>query len=205
MAFWNKEQKQKVTFLLSSTTSVPLAHAELIRVLDKNHIGQEGDFTQVRITDEKLFPLPEVVQVVPLSQKEKSWMGHIASQVGRVVMLEPLQATGGELLRQNLRMPVNFLSSAIKRNGTKVPIRACDLSSGGIAFYSAGAFQEKTYVDVIIPIVEPEPLTVTCKILRKKPFQDPIEFYACQFYNLNNDAERQLRETVFRLQSYRKR
>lgn len=205
MAFWNKEQKQKVTFLLSSATSVPLAHVELIRILDKNHIGKEGDFTQVRITDEKLLPLPEVVQVIPHAQDEKPWMGHIASQVGRVVMLEPLKATGGALLRQNLRMPVNFLSSARKRNGAKVPIRACDLSCGGIAFYSAGAFPVNSYVDVTIPIVDPEPLTITCQILRKKPFQNPIEFYACQFYNLNNDEERQLRETVFQLQSRRKR
>gem|GEM_PF-2827532 len=203
MALWKKEQKKKVTFLLSSTTSVPLAHAELIRILDKNHIGKEGDFTQVRITDENIFTLPEVVQVIPHAHEEKPWMGHIASQVGRVVMLEPLKATGGALLRQNLRMPVNFLSSAMRRNGTKAPIRACDLSSGGIAFYSAGAFQVNSYVDVTIPIVEPAPLTVTCHILRKKPFQDPIEFYACQFYNINNAEEQQLRETVFRLQSHR--
>lgn len=201
MAFWfNSSKKQKKPrCLITNTASVPLAHGDMLNTPDDGSEESESEVIKIALTDEEDVALTGVVQVIPQDDKYSPWMGQVVVQHGKMLLLQPMRASGA-MLRQNLRMPMDFLSEAIPKSGISIPIRACDLSCGGIAFYSAGNFAVGEKVKVVIPVTEPAPLTLTCEILRKQPYQEPICLFACQFDGVTNIEERQLREAVFTVQ-----
>lgn len=105
-------------------------------------------------------------------------------------------------IRQNLRMPVRFLSYLYPLSGLwegRREIVSNDLSCGGIAFYSRQPLQEGEKVEVVIPITT-EPLVLRARILRQKSSPSGIVLYAAAFDNLTPGEEAMVREAVFSLQ-----
>lgn len=178
--------------LVTDATSIPMARGELLSPPTASNI-------QIRIIEGEVPPCDMIIQVMPLELDQPSQLGRVTRQRDTMIVAEPLRSAQSEM-RQNLRMPVDFLSYAYPQRGGRYPIRAHDLSCGGIAFYSAGKFQVGDELEIVISITEPNPLILQSKILRSLPFTGPIALYACVFSEMIHDEERKVREAVFNVQ-----
>ena len=178
--------------LVTDATSIPMARGELLSPPTASNI-------QIRIIEGDVPDIDMIIQVMPLELSQPSQLGRVTRQRDAMIVAEPLRSAQSDM-RQNLRMPVDFLSYSYPQRGGRYPIRAHDLSCGGIAFYSAGKFLVGDELEVVIPITDPNPLILQSKILRSLPFTGPITLYACIFSELIHDEERKVREAVFNVQ-----
>lgn len=178
--------------LITDASSIPMARGELLSPPTAPNI-------QIRITEGDVPPCDMIIQVMPLELTQPSQLGRVTRQRDMMIVAEPLRSMYSEM-RENLRMPVDFLSYSYPQRGGRYPIRAHDLSCGGIAFYSAGQFQVGDKLEVVIPITEPNPLILQSKVLRSLPFSGVIALYACNFFDIIHDEERKVREAVFNVQ-----
>lgn len=194
---WGKKKNQPKkdnTCLLLDNKSVPIARGELIGPASENCI-------QVRLTEGDVQMVPEngTIQMVPSEESAPVRMCKILRQSNDSLFLETIQ-TMGVGARENLRIPVSFESYAYPVQGGRIPIRAQDLSCGGIAFYTTYPFADRERFEIVIPVTNPEPLILMAQIIRRKPFHDPIYLYAAKFVDVINDEEFMVREAVFGLQ-----
>ncbi len=179
--------------IIATPESVPLMKGELLSPIGAPTI-------QIRVTQGKPEDALEcgVVQIIPQSGNSLM-LGRVVKQRDCMLLLDPLP-TSGAALRSNLRIPVDFLTYAYPEDGGRVAVRADDLSSGGIAFYCTRDFELKALIEVVIPITEPEPLILPCRILRKKVQSDSVFHYGGQFVDIIHDEECRIREAVFNTQ-----
>jgi len=180
--------------LLTDVSSIPIARGEL-------RSPATADLIQLVITESavKEFPNDTILQVIPKAPGQKPRMARIVRQREQMLVLEPLRSQHTDM-RQNLRVPVDFLSYVYPWTGGRYPIRAHDLSCGGIAFYCLSHFKINDQLEVVIPITVPNPLILRGQVLRISTREPPAVFYACQFYDIINDEECRVREAVFNIQ-----
>ena len=194
MAFRNKSGEDERVCLLLSRESKLLARGEIESEPDDPNVivhvtgGETNDVVGA-----------EVVQIIPTNHQLPSLIGQVIFRRGNRVTFEPMRKMG-EALRQNFRMQVDFASFVYPKGGGRAPIRALDLSCGGIAMYSAAVFRVGEIYEVVIPITSEGPLILDCEILRASPYNGPIQLYAAKFVDLIDDQETLLREAVFQAQ-----
>lgn len=140
----------------------------------------------------------ELLQAVPQDTGTAPRLGRIILRRGNRIVLEPLRILGDEA-RQNLRVPVDFDSFVYPERGGRAVIKADNLSSSGIAFFTTFRFQPHDRFEIVIPITS-EPLLVWGEILRSRPYTGPVSQYAAAFSDLINDEEVKIREAVFSVQ-----
>ena len=194
MALWNKNDESDKVCLLLSKESKLLARGEIESEPDDPSVivhvtgGETNDVVAA-----------EIVQIIPTNHQLPAVMGQVIFRRGNRVTFEPMRKMG-EALRQNFRMQVDFASFVYPKDGGRAPVRALDLSCGGIAMYSAAQFQVGTVYEVVIPIISEGPLILDCEILRSAPYNGPIRLYAAKFVDLIDDQETLVREAVFQAQ-----
>ena len=194
MALWNRNGESDNVCLLLSKESKMLARGDIeSEPEDPNVIvhvtgGETNDVVAA-----------EIVQIIPVNHQLPSVMGQVIFRRGNRVTFEPMRKMG-EALRANFRTQVDFASFVYPKDGGRAPIRALDLSCGGIAMYSAAEFKVGTVYEVVIPIISEGPLILDCEILRSTPYNGPIRLYAAKFVDLIDDQETLVREAVFQAQ-----
>ena len=194
MAAKNKiEEKERVCLLLDRDSKL-LARGEI-----ESEVGDPNVIVYIGGGDTDAVANAEVVQIIPRDKNDPSVIGQVIFRRGNRVTFEPLRRAG-EALRQNFRMQVDFSSFVYPKDGGRAPVRALDLSCGGIAMYSAAHFDVGTVYEVVIPITSECPLILDCEILRANPYNGPIQLYAAMFVDLIDDQETMLREAVFQAQ-----
>lgn len=180
-------------YLLMNSASILLARATLQSPPDAPNM-------QMQVTDGRADDVvqADVVQAVPLDASSPVRLGRVILRRGNRIVLDPIRTLGQEV-RQNLRVPVDFESFAYPENGGKARVKADNLSSGGVAFYSSFVFAPHERFEIVIPITT-EPLVVWCQTLRSKPYMEQVSFYAAQFTDLIREEESMIREAVFSVQ-----
>ena len=73
----------------------------------------------------------EIAQIIPTDHQLPAVIGKVIFRRGNRVTFEPLRRSG-EVLRQNFRLQVDFSSFVYPRGGGRAPVRALDLSCGGV-------------------------------------------------------------------------
>lgn len=186
------------TYLLMDSASEPLARGVLQGAADAANL-------QFRITDGSPDDLvaAEILIAVPPDAKTPARLGRVILRRGNLIVLDPIQALGEEA-RQNLRMPADFESFVYPGSGGRVPIRAANISSSGMAFYAAHPFRLHEFFEVVVPIVLEGPLILQAEVLRVEPFEDGAQLYAVRFVNMIHDEESRVREAVFSIQVHSK-
>lgn len=184
--------------LVMDSASVPLARGYLESPPDAQNM-------QIRIVDGSMEDVlsHEIFQVVTEDRDQPAKLGRILLRRNNLIVLDPLRALGDEV-RQNLRMPVAFESFVYPLSGGRVPVRANDLSCGGIAFFTNHAFADGEEFEIVIPITSPEPLILKARILRQRPSQELETLYAAKFVDMLDEEEHRVREAVFNVQLRRK-
>ncbi|MBQ6986984.1 MAG: PilZ domain-containing protein [Oscillibacter sp.] len=189
-----KKEKQQDYYFLMDKDSTYLARGALQDNPD------DGDILfKVLDGDIEHILRMEIVQVVPTDKTKSVTMGKAVSRRGNVVTIEHMREMG-MAVRKNFRMPVDFESFIYPDSGGRYIIKAIDLSSGGIAFYTVANLQAGSNMEVVIPITAEAPVIVRCTILRVMPFAPPIQKYACQFVDMIPDEESMIQEAVFNIQ-----
>ena len=80
------------------------------------------------------------------------------------------------------------------------PIKAKDLSCGGIAFWSPILLEDREIVEMVLPVTD-SPLVVKSQILRVLPDEASDQpLYASKFVDLIHDEEALIRKAVFSIQ-----
>ena len=191
--FLKKEKQQDYYFLMDKNSNY-LARGALQDNPDDGDIlfkVLDGDI-------ERILRM-EIVQVVPTDKTKSVIMGKAVSRRGNVVTIAHMREMG-MAVRKNFRMPVDFESFIYPDSGGRYIIKAIDLSSGGIAFYTVANLPAGSNMEVVIPITAEAPVIVRCTILRVMPFAPPIQKYACQFVDMIPDEESMIQEAVFNIQ-----
>lgn len=127
--------------------------------------------------------------------------GQIVQREGDVVFIEPVRQLE-ESVRQNLRIPVRFVSYLYSVSGSwkgRIPIVSNDLSCGGLAFFCPRPLEVGEIVQVVIPVTS-QPLVLTMRILHTRPGHTEGDFYAGAFVDLVREEESMVREAVFSIQ-----
>ena len=191
--FLKKEKQQDYYFLMDKNSNY-LARGALQDNPD------DGDIL-FKVLDGNIENILRVgiVQVVPTDKTKSVTMGKAVSRRGNVVTIEHMREMG-MAVRKNFRMPVDFESFIYPDSGGRYIIKAIDLSSGGIAFYTVASLPAGSNMEVVIPITAEAPVIVRCTILRVMPFAPPIQKYACQFVDMIPDEESMIQEAVFNIQ-----
>ena len=191
--FFRKEKPQDYYFLMDKNSNY-LARGAL-------QDNPDSDDILFKVMDGNIENIlrMEIVQVVPTDKTKSVTMGKAVSRRGNVVTIEHMREMG-MAVRKNFRMPVDFESFIYPDSGGRYIIKAIDLSSGGIAFYTVANLPAGSNTEVVIPITAEAPIIVRCTILRVLPFSPPIQKYACQFVDLIPDEESMIQEAVFNIQ-----
>lgn len=170
-----------------SVESSPNAPNIQIRIID----GQPSDVEEA-----------ETVQVVSMNNDRAARLGRLIHRRGDMLVLEPLGALS-EDVRRNLRMPVCFESCVYPPQHAqkgRIPVKANDLSSGGISFFAHIEFLPGDEMEIVIPITKLSPLILNCQILRKLSESDGTSLYAAKFVDMINEQEMMIREAIFNVQ-----
>lgn len=189
-----------------------MADKDKYLILDKQGkplAGAEGKTTpqqktMVLTVDESALEMllsQEYVQLVSSASHVAPVEARILGGRGDRLEVEKLRSID-DGIRQNLRMPVRFLSYLYPLSGLwdgRREIVSHDLSCGGIAFYSRQQLREGEKVEIVVPITS-EPLVLRARILRQKNTPAGIFLYAAAFDNLTPGEEAMVREAVFSLQ-----
>ena len=142
-----------------------------------------------------------VVSLISAGDKTSDLEGRVLRREGDMVYVRPLRPLE-ESVRQNLRMPVRFLSYMYPVSGAwkgRVPIVSIDLSCGGLAFFSPRPLAVGEVVQVVIPVTS-SPLLLDLKILRERDGGQNGIMYAGRFVDLVHEQESMVSEAVFGLQ-----
>ena len=188
--------KNELVCLLLDENSTPLGRGELESEPDwespnmRMHISG-GDTGRVEAA--------EAVLIIPMNHQLPDVVGRVIYRRGNNVIFERLRQSG-DAMRENFRLDVDFASFVYPARGGRVPVRALDLSCGGIAMYAAWEFTRGDEMEVVIPITAEGPLILDCKILRATPYGIGIWLYAAKFVDMIHDQEAALRSALFSTQ-----
>ena len=162
-----------------------------------------GEIWRLRVDDGDIEQVMDHTLVILVGNTESvpALEGRIIRREGNVIFLEPVR-TLKEKVRQNLRIPVRFVSYLYPVSGKwkgRVPIVSKDLSCGGLAFYCPRLLEIGEIVQVVIPVTT-QPLLLNLRILRGQDMQADGYFFAGSFLNLVREEESMLCEAVFEIQ-----
>ena len=200
MGFFKRRRKAtRPVYLILDRDSHVLAKCE--------RIDKEGDenpkFRVQEGNNLKKIAISEIAQAVPSGDAEngESIIGRVASYQNGIIVLEPLRESGSAL-RRHFRVPVMFESYIYYPGGGRDAIVSADLSCGGVAFYAKlnNNLNIHDIIEIAIPVTMPEPLLVSCDILRSMPYQENILKFAGQFQDMIHDQEAMIQEAVFKIQ-----
>lgn len=172
-------------------------------LLGRGILKSKPDDPEIRVTmtsgDPYAIPVSEVLQVVPTVGDHPPLVGRLIHSRDDDLTLEHLRGIGAAM-RKSFRMPVDFESFFYYKSGGRAPLRALNLSCGGVAVCSAAALEVGDICEIVIPITLEGPLILDCEILRSQPYGGPIQSYAAKFVDLIPDQEAMLQEAVFQTQ-----
>ena len=207
MGFFKRRRKAtRPVYLILDRDSHVLAKCERV---DKEN-DENPRFRVQEGNNLKKIAISEIAQAVPSGDAEngESIIGRVASYQGGIIILEPLRESGSAL-RRHFRVPVMFESYIYYPGGGRDAIVSADLSCGGVAFYMKNLDNNNVInnklnvhdvIEIAIPVTMPEPLLVSCDILRSMPYQENILKFAGQFQDMIHDQEAMIQEAVFKIQ-----
>jgi hypothetical protein len=190
------EASTKNIYLMLDSKYNPVANGLLLSPVD-------SPTWKVRVLDDKMNEVRrhEFLQLANMDSQNNDFVGRIVQYQRDIIILKRLRSLGSEV-RQNLRMPVNFLSYIYPLTGAwkgRRSIVSYDLSCGGIAFTCVDPLEIGERLEVVIPITQPNPMVLQCEVLRQRG-EDPNYLYALKFINMCSDEEKLVRHAVFRVQ-----
>ena len=191
-----KREERGERYLMMDRESMPLARCLL-------ESPKDSPILTVRVLEGKEETLTEgdTIRLVGIASGSSELLGNIVRKRNNLVMVEKLGPTGVDA-RQDLRMPTDFLSFVYPVSGGwrgRRGIKSKDLSCGGIAFYCQQELEIGEIFETVIPITA-EPVLLKGKILRRKPMENDVTFYAAQFLDMCDGEKTIVREAVFNVQ-----
>ena len=184
-------------YLILDSQGTPLANAVLESPLS-------SEVLQIRILKGKEGVVAEhrEIQLIGLDDSSPNRVGLIIRQKDDKMVIQPTAALG-PAARENLRILTDFESVMYPVTGQwkgQRPIKAKDLSCGGLAFYSSLPLAQREIVEVVLPVTD-SPLVVRTQVLRTLPDDtSAIPLYASKFVDLIQDEEALIRKAVFSIQ-----
>lgn len=184
-------------YLILDSKGTPLANAVLESPLS-------SEVLQIRILKGKEDVVAEhrEIQLIGLDDSSPNRVGLIIRQKEDKMVIQPTAALG-PAARENLRILTDFESVMYPVTGRwkgQRPIKAKDLSCGGLAFYSSLLLAQREIVEVVLPVTD-SPLVVRTQVLRALPDDtSAIPLYASKFVDLIQDEEALIRKAVFSIQ-----
>lgn len=184
-------------YLILDSKGTPLANAVLESPLS-------SEVLQIRILKGKEGVVAEhrEIQLIGLDDSSPNRVGLIIRQKDDKMVIQPTAALG-PAARENLRILTDFESVMYPVTGQwkgQRPIKAKDLSCGGLAFYSSLPLAQREIVEVVLPVTD-SPLVVRTQVLRTLPDDtSAIPLYASKFVDLIQDEEALIRKAVFSIQ-----
>ena len=193
------KQEEQTRYLLLDSKGTPLSRAELLS-------PAEAQSWQVRLLDDKMDQVLAhgVVQLVGMAESAPSLLGRITGHREDRLTVEKLRSLGAQA-RQNLRVPVDFLTYIYPVSGNwrgRCTVIGNDLSCGGISFFCGTQLPPGERIEIVIPIATP--LILTCELLRVREEPDRRYFYAGKFVDSLDEEETLVREAVFNIQLQRR-
>lgn len=184
-------------YLILDSKGTPLANAVLESPLT-------SEVLQIRILGGKEAVVAEhrEIQLIGLEDSSPNKIGLIVRQKDDKMIIQPTAALGADA-RENLRIMTDFDSVMYPVTGRwkgQRPIKAKDLSCGGLAFYSKNLLDSREIVEIVLPVTD-FPLVVRAQVLRSLPDKTSIQpLYATKFVDLIHDEEALIRKAVFSIQ-----
>ena len=184
-------------YLILDSQGVPLANAVLESPLN-------SEVLQIRILGgkEEAVAAHREIQMIGMDDSTPNQVGVIIRQRDDKMVIQPTAALGPNA-RENLRIVTDFSSVMYPVTGRwkgQCPLRAKDLSCGGIAFWSSLPLDEREIVEMVLPVTD-SPLVVKTQILRELEDETSSEpLYASKFVDLIQDEEALIRKAVFSIQ-----
>ena len=184
-------------YLILDSKGTPLANAVLESPLN-------AEVLQIRILNnkEELVASHRELQLIGIDDGSPDREGVIIRHRGDQMVIQPTAALG-PAARENLRILTDFESVMYPVSGRwrgQLPIKAKDLSCGGIAFWSPILLEDREIVEMVLPVTD-SPLVVRTQILRVLPDETSDQpLYASKFVDLIHDEEALIRKAVFSIQ-----
>ena len=184
-------------YLLLDSKGTPLANAVL-------ESPPNSEVLQIRILGgkEEAVAAHREIQMIGMDDSTPNQVGVIIRQRDDKMVIQPTAALGPNA-RENLRIVTDFSSVMYPVTGRwkgQRPLRAKDLSCGGIAFWSSLPLDEREIVEMVLPVTD-SPLVVKTQILRELEDETSSEpLYASKFVDLIQDEETLIRKAVFSIQ-----
>ncbi|WP_251317372.1 PilZ domain-containing protein [Flintibacter muris] len=184
-------------YLILDSQGVPLANAVL-------ESPPNSEVLQIRILGgkEEAVAAHREIQMIGMDDSTPNQVGVIIRQRDDKMVIQPTAALGPNA-RENLRIVTDFSSVMYPVTGRwkgQRPLRAKDLSCGGIAFWSSLPLDEREIVEMVLPVTD-SPLVVKTQILRELEDETSSEpLYASKFVDLIQDEETLIRKAVFSIQ-----
>ena len=201
MAKKDKKAKNQATGGSGRVSCMLLSSASAL--LGRGILKSKPEDKEILVTmtsgDPYAIPSSEVLQIVPTVGGLPPLVGRLVSSRDDDLTLEHLRGIGAAM-RKSFRMPVDFESFFYYKAGGRAPVRALNLSCGGVAVCSAAKLEVGEVCEIVIPITSEGPLILDCEILRSQPYGGPIQSYAAKFVDLIPDQEAMLQEAVFQTQ-----
>ena len=184
-------------YLILDSQGVPLANAVL-------ESPPNSEVLQIRILGgkEEAVAAHREIQMIGMDDSTPNQVGVIIRHRDDKMVIQPTAALGPNA-RENLRIVTDFSSVMYPVTGRwkgQRPLRAKDLSCGGIAFWSSLPLDEREIVEMVLPVTD-SPLVVKTQILRELEDETSSEpLYASKFVDLIQDEETLIRKAVFSIQ-----
>ena len=184
-------------YLILDSQGVPLANAVL-------ESPPNSEVLQIRILGgkEEAVAAHREIQMIGMDDSTPNQVGVIIRQRDDKMVIQPTAALGPNA-RENLRIVTDFSSVMYPVTGRwkgQRPLRAKDLSCGGIASWSSLPLDEREIVEMVLPVTD-SPLVVKTQILRELEDETSSEpLYASKFVDLIQDEETLIRKAVFSIQ-----
>ena len=188
---------QERLYLILDSQGNPLANAVL-------ESPPNVEMLQIRVLNDKVAAVcaHQEIQMIAVDDGVPDRVGLIVRQRDDKLVIQPTAALG-PAARENLRILTSFESVMYPVTGYwrgQRPIRAKDLSCGGVAFYTDTPLDDREIVELVLPVTD-NPMVVRAQVLRTLPSQDhEPPLYATKFVDLIHDEEAMIRRAVFSIQ-----
>ena len=162
-----------------------------------------AEILQIRVLNgaEEEVAAHQEVQLIGLADDSPDRRGTILRRRGERFVIQPTAVLGPEA-RENLRIGTRFESVLYPVSGDwrgQRPVRGCDLSCGGVAFFCEEPLAVREIAEIVLPVTD-EPLILKVQVLRSLPTEDPVPLYAAKFVDLIQDQEIMIRKAVFSIE-----
>ena len=163
----------------------------------------DGQILQLRLPDgvTEDYTTRGELQLIGLDDSSPAHRGFVERQRGSRIVIHATADLGVEA-RENLRVPTDFKSVIYPVTGRwrgQRPVQGCDLSCGGVAFYTMEPLAVGEIAEIVLPVTD-EPLLLHFRVLRQLASDTPVPLYAARFIDLILDQEILIRKAVFGIQ-----